>query len=75
MLVNLQLKIMFWRFMRVFLATAQKQNQDSKFPKYYFLNIRGNSWHKNEIKMIRSGHYSSNDFRDSTKQKITENKT
>ena len=69
MLVNWQLKITFWRFMRIFLATAQKQNQDSNFPKYYFLNIRGNSWHKNEIKMIRRGHYSSNDFQDSTKQK------
>jgi hypothetical protein len=28
-----------------------------------------------EIKMIRRGHYSSNNFQDSTKRKSTENKT
>jgi hypothetical protein len=32
------------------------------------------SWHKNEINKIRSGHYSSNDFQDSNKRKITESK-
>jgi hypothetical protein len=37
--------------------------------------IRGSSWHKNEIKMIRRGHYSSNNFQESTKRKITKNKT
>jgi hypothetical protein len=31
--------------------------------------------HKNEIKMIRRGHYSSNNFEDSTKRKSTEKKT
>jgi hypothetical protein len=30
---------------------------------------------KSEIKMIRRGHYSSNNFQDSTKRKITKNKT
>jgi hypothetical protein len=30
---------------------------------------------KNEIKMIRRGHYSSNNFQDSNKRKITEKKT
>jgi hypothetical protein len=49
--------------------------QDSNFPKSYLPPIRGSSWHKNEIKMIRRGHYSSNKFQDSTKRKITENKT
>jgi hypothetical protein len=30
---------------------------------------------QNEIKMIRRGHYSSNNFQDSTKRKSTEKKT
>jgi hypothetical protein len=49
--------------------------RDSNFPKSYPLPIRGYSWHKNEIKMIRRGHYSSNNFQDSTKRKSTEKKT
>jgi hypothetical protein len=49
--------------------------QDSNFPKSYLPPIRGSSWHKNEIKMIRRGHYSSNNFQDSTKRKIIEKKT
>jgi hypothetical protein len=49
--------------------------QDSNFPKSYLLPIRGCSWHKNEIKMIRRGHYSSNNFQDSIKRKSTEKKT
>jgi hypothetical protein len=49
--------------------------QDNNFPKSYLPQIRGSSWHKNEIKMIRRGHYSSNNFQDSTKRKITEKKT
>jgi hypothetical protein len=47
--------------------------QDSNFPKSYFLPIRDSSWHKNEIKMIRRGHYSSNNFQDSTKKVLKEN--
>jgi hypothetical protein len=55
---------------------VQRRNlfQDSKFPKY-LPPIRGSSWHKNEIKIIRRGHYSSNNFQDSTKIKSTEKKT
>jgi hypothetical protein len=49
--------------------------QDSNFPKSYLPPISGSSWHKNEIKMIRRGHYSSNNFQDSTKRKSTEKKT
>jgi hypothetical protein len=49
--------------------------QDSNFPKSYFPPIRGSSWHKNEIKMMRRGHYSSNNFQDTTKRKSTEKKT
>jgi hypothetical protein len=49
--------------------------QDSNFPKSYLPQIKGSSWHKNEIKMIRRGHYSNNNFHNSTKRKSTENKT
>jgi hypothetical protein len=54
--------------------TMQRRNlfQDSNFPKSYRPPIRGSSWHKNEIKMIRRGHYSSNNFQDSTEIKSTE---
>jgi hypothetical protein len=56
---------------------VQRRNlfQDSNFPKSYLPQIRGSSWHNNEIKMIRSSHYSSNNFQDSNKRKITEKKT
>jgi hypothetical protein len=49
--------------------------QGSNFPKSYLPQIRGSSWHKNEIKMIRRGYYSSNSFQDSNKRKFTEKKT
>jgi hypothetical protein len=57
--------------------TVQHENlfQDSNFPKSYHTQIRGFSWHKNEIKMIRRGYYSSSNFQDSNKRKITKNKT
>jgi hypothetical protein len=48
--------------------------QDSNFPKSYLPQIRGSSWPNNEIKRIRSGYYSSNNFQDSNKRKSTENK-
>jgi hypothetical protein len=48
--------------------------QDSNFPKSYLPQIRGYSWHNNEIKRIRSGYYSSNNFQDSNKREITEKK-
>jgi hypothetical protein len=53
----------------------QKQFHDSNIPKSYLTQIRGFSWHNNEIKRIRSGHYISNDFQDSNKRKSNENKT
>jgi hypothetical protein len=55
---------------------VQRRNlfQDSNFPRSYLPQIRGFSWHKNEIKMIRRGHYSSNNFQDSNKRKSTEKK-
>jgi hypothetical protein len=43
--------------------------QDSNFPKSYLPQIRGSSWHENEIKIIRRGHYNRNNFQDSTKNK------
>jgi hypothetical protein len=49
--------------------------QDSSFPKSYLPQIRGSSWYNNEIKRIRSDHYSSNNFQDSNKRKITKKKT
>jgi hypothetical protein len=49
--------------------------QDNNFPKSYLPQIRGSSWHKNKIKMIRRGYYSSNSFQDSNKRKSTEKKT
>jgi hypothetical protein len=57
--------------------TVQHQNlfKDSNFLKSYLPQIRGSSWHNNEIKMIRSGHYSSNNFQDSNKIKSTKKKT
>jgi hypothetical protein len=50
----------------------QKLFQDSNIPKSYLTQIRGFSWHKNEIKMIRRSYYSSNNFQDSNKIKRTE---
>jgi hypothetical protein len=49
--------------------------EESNFPKSYLTQIRGYSWHNNEIKMIRRGHYSGNNFQDSNKRKISESKT
>jgi hypothetical protein len=48
--------------------------QDSNFPKSYLPQIRGSPWHNNEIKRIRRGHYSSNNFQDSNKRKNTKKK-
>jgi hypothetical protein len=53
----------------------RKLFQDSNIPKSYLTQIRGFSWYNNEIKRIRSGHYSSNNFQDSNKRKTTKNKT
>jgi hypothetical protein len=55
---------------------VQRRNlfQDNNFPKSYLPQIRGSSWHKNEIKIKRRGHYSSSNFQDSAK-KSTEKKT
>jgi hypothetical protein len=62
---------MNWDFAQIFTAKRRNLFRDSKFPKSYLLPIRGYSWHKNEIKMIRRGHYSSKNFQHSTKIKST----
>jgi hypothetical protein len=56
---------------------VQHQNlfQDNIFLKSYLPQIRGSSWHNNEIKRIRRGYYSSNNFQDSNKIKSTKRKT
>jgi hypothetical protein len=61
-------------FSRIFTVQHRKLFQDSNIPKSYLTQIRGFSWHKNEIKMIRSSYYSSNNFQDSNKRKRTESK-
>jgi hypothetical protein len=53
----------------------RKLFQDSNIPKSYLIQIRGFSWHKNEIKRIRRGYYSSNNFQDSNKEKELKVKT
>jgi hypothetical protein len=59
--------------------TVQHQNlfqdNNNNFSISYLTQIRGFSWHNNEIKRIRSGYYSSNNFQDSNKRKRTESKT
>jgi hypothetical protein len=55
---------------------VQRRNlfQDNNFPKSYLPHIRGSSWQKNKIKMIRRGHYISDNFQDSTKRKVLKRK-
>jgi hypothetical protein len=60
----------FWDFSGIFTTKRRNLFLDSNFPKSYLLPIRGYSCHKNEIKRIRSGCYSSNNFQDSTKEKL-----
>jgi hypothetical protein len=67
--------MMFWEFSQIFTVKRRNLFRDNNFPKSYLLLIRGYSWHKNEIKMIRRDHYSSKNFQDSTKIKNTEKKT
>jgi hypothetical protein len=68
-----QVKKIFLEVSRIFMVQHQTLFQDSNFPKSYLTQIRGFSWHNNEIKRIRSGYYSSSNFQDSKKR--TESKT
>jgi hypothetical protein len=72
---QLQVKKIFIEFSQIFTVQHRNLFQDSNFPKSYLTQIRGFSWHNNEIKMIRRCHYSSNNFQDSNKRKRTESKT
>jgi hypothetical protein len=65
----------FWEFSRIFTVQHQNLFQDSNIPKPYLTQIRCSPWHNNEIKRIRSGYYSSNNFQDSNKRKRIERKT
>jgi hypothetical protein len=67
---KLQINTTFWDFSRIFTATHRNLFRDNNFPKSYLLPIKGYSWHKNEIKRIRRGRYCSNNFQDSTKEKL-----
>jgi hypothetical protein len=70
-----QVQKIFWEFSRIFTVQHRKLFQDRNIPKSYLTQIRGFSWHKNEIKRIRRSYYSSNNFQDSNKTKRTESKT
>jgi hypothetical protein len=50
-------------------GAAHKSVLGQQLPKSYLPQIRGSRWHNNEIKMIRSGYYSSYNFQDSNKRK------
>jgi hypothetical protein len=70
-----QVQKIYREFSRIFKVQHRKLFQDSNIPKSYLTQIRGFSWHNNEIKRIRSGYYSSDNFQDSNKRKSTVNKT
>jgi hypothetical protein len=70
-----QVKKIFWEFSRIYMVQYRNLFQDSNFPKSYLPQIRGSSWHNNEIKRIRRGNYSSNNFQDLNKRKGNEKKT
>jgi hypothetical protein len=61
----------FHEFLR---CSTENSFRTATSPNLYLTQIRGFSWHNNEIKLLRRGHYSSNDFQDSNKRKSTEKK-
>jgi hypothetical protein len=52
-----------------FYGAAPKTVLGQQHPQILPHSNRGFSWHKNEIKRIRRGYYSSNNFQDSNKKK------
>jgi hypothetical protein len=62
----------FHEFLR---CSTKNSFRTATSPNLYLTQIRGFSWHNNEIKRIRRGYYSSNNFQDSNKRKSTKNKT
>jgi hypothetical protein len=75
MLKKSQVQKIYREFSQMFTVQHRNLFQDNNFPKSYLTQIRGFSWHNNEIKKIRRGYYSSNNFQDSNKRKRTESKT
>jgi hypothetical protein len=71
---KLQVQKIYRKFSRIFTVQHRKLFQDSNIPKSYLAQIRGFSWHENEIKRIRSSYYSINNLQDSNKRKSTESK-
>jgi hypothetical protein len=69
-----QVQKIYREYLRIFTVQHRKLFQESNIPKSYLAQIRGFSWHKNEIKRIRSSYYSSNNFQDSNKRKRTKYK-
>jgi hypothetical protein len=70
-----QIKKIFENFHEFLRCSAEICFRTATSTNSYLPQIRGSSWQKNEIKMIRRDHYSSNNFLDSNKIKSTENKT
>jgi hypothetical protein len=70
-----QVQKIYREFSQIFTVQHRKLFLDSNIPKSYLTQIRGFSWHNNEIKRIKSGYYSSNNLQDSNKRKSTKNKT
>jgi hypothetical protein len=62
----------FHEFLR---CSTENSFRTATSPNLYLTQIRGFSWHNNEIKLIRRDHYSINDFQYSNKRKSTEKKT
>jgi hypothetical protein len=71
---NSRSKIYTYNFYEFLWCSIENSFRTATSPNLYLTQIRGFSWHNNEIKRIRSGHYSSNDFQDSNKRKSTEKK-
>jgi hypothetical protein len=47
-----QVQKIFWEFSQIFTAQHRNLFQDYNIPKSYLTQIRGFSWHNNEIKKI-----------------------
>jgi hypothetical protein len=72
---NLSSKRYTENFYEFLWCSTENSFRTATSPNLYLTQMRAFSLHNNEIKMIRRGHYSSNDFQDSNKRKCTEKKT
>jgi hypothetical protein len=71
---NCRSKRYFENFHKFLRCSAEICFRTATSPNLTFLKLEV-ILHKNKIKMIRRGHYSSNNFQDSNKRKSTEKKT